>query len=774
MTAPLPDKVVRLSIGGMSCAGCVATVENALKGVPGVNVAAVNFAEHTATVQGIAPPAVLIAAVKAAGYEAAELRGAQDEAEKEAAELAHYRALWRRFIVAAAVGAPLMLMEPFGLMPHVGIPATMPFWLAVGAASLFVLVYAGGHFFRGAWKSFVNHSANMDTLIALGTGTAWVYSMLVVLFPMVVPAEARHAYFEAAAVIIALINLGQALEQRARGKTSQAIKRLIGLQPRTARVVRDGQELDVPIEQVGLDETVRVRPGEKIPVDGVMIDGHSTIDESMLTGEPMPIEKKIGDAVTGGTLNKSGTFLFKATHIGADTVLARIIELVRRAQNAKPAIGRLADRISAVFVPGVLIIAVLTALAWYNFGPEPRAAFVLVTAMTVLIIACPCALGLATPISIMVGVGKAAEYGILIRNGDALQQAGQLTAVVLDKTGTVTVGHPTVTTLVVAPGILPPATLARPCASPAAGFDEAELLRLAASLEQGSEHPLALAIVEAAKARHLELAKVSGFEAIAGHGVRGHVQNPPIPPFEKGGNGGISVLLGNAALMQREQVDVGVFADRARELAAQAQTPMYLAVDGRLAGIVAVADPVKPDSKAAIARLHALGLKVVLLTGDNRATAEAVAQQVGIDEVLAEVLPGDKAKKVEALQARGEVVAMVGDGINDAPALAQADVGYAIGTGTDVAIESADVTLMRGSLHGVPDAIAISRATVRNIRQNLFGAFVYNTLGIPLAAGVLYPLTGLLLNPVIAGAAMAMSSVTVVSNANRLRWFQAK
>jgi Cu+-exporting ATPase len=763
MTASLPDKVVRLSIGGMSCAGCVATVENALKSTPGVSEAAVNFAEHTASVRGVASAATLISAVKAAGYEAAELRGAQDEAEKEAAELAHYRALWRKFIVAAAVGAPLMLVEPFGFMPHVGSPATMPFWLAVGAASLFVLVYAGGHFFRGAWKSFANHSANMDTLIALGTGTAWVYSMLVVLFPGIVPPEARHAYFEAAAIIIALINLGQALEQRARGKTSQAIKRLIGLQPRTARVVREGRELDVPIEQVGLDETVRVRPGEKIPVDGVIIDGHSTIDESMLTGEPMPVEKKAGDSVTGGTLNKVGTFLFRATHIGADTALARIIELVRRAQNAKPAIGRLADRISAVFVPAVLIVAVLTFLAWYNFGPEPRAAFTLVTTMTVLIIACPCALGLATPISIMVGVGKAAEYGILIRNGDALQQAGRLTAVVLDKTGTVTEGHPSVTALV-----------------PAGGFDDSQLLMLAASLETGSEHPLALAIVEAAKSRGVVLHKVSGFEAIAGHGVRGTIkipqslffQNPPFAPlFQRGVGEDFSVLLGNIALMQRENIDVSALADRARELAAQAQTPMYLAVDGRLAGLVAVADPVKPDSKAAIARLHALGLKVVLLTGDNRATAEAVAKQVGIDEVLAEVLPGDKAKKVEALQARGETVAMVGDGINDAPALAQADVGYAIGTGTDVAIESADVTLMRGSLHGVPDAIAISRATVGNIKQNLFGAFIYNTLGIPVAAGALYPFTGLLLNPIIAGAAMAMSSVTVVSNANRLRFF---
>jgi len=755
-----PSDSRRLSISGMTCAGCVATVEDALKGVPGVAEASVNFAEHTATVRGTVAAAALLAAVQRAGYGAAELRGAQDESEKEAAEFAHYRRLMRKFIVAALIGGPLMILEPFGLMPHLDAPGALPFWLAVGAASLFVLVYAGGHFFTGAWKAFRGHNANMDTLIALGTGAAWVYSMLVVLAPMIVPSAARHAYFEAAAIIIALINLGQALELRARGKTSEAIKRLIGLQPKTARVIRavqDAQvprepgmagaadviEVDIPIAEVGLDDSVRVRPGEKIPVDGEIVDGHSTIDESMLTGEPMPVEKKVGDPVVGGTINKSGSFLFKATRIGADTALARIIELVRRAQNAKPAIGRLADRISAVFVPAVLIVAVFTFLAWFNLGPEPRAAYMLVTTMTVLIIACPCALGLATPISIMVGVGKAAEYGILIRNGEALQQAGKLTAVVLDKTGTVTAGHPTVTALV-----------------PAAGFNETQLLATAASLEAGSEHPLALAIVEAAKEKEIHPEACEGFEAVAGHGVRGKVA-------------GQEALLGNDKLMNKFTIALGELPARAAELAGQAQTPMYLALDGKLAGIVAVADPIKDDSRAAIARMHALGLKVILLTGDNRATALAVAGQVGIDEVLAEVLPEDKVKQIEALQARGETVAMVGDGINDAPALAQADVGYAIGTGTDVAIEAGDVTLMRGSLHGVPDAIAISRATVRNIKQNLFGAFIYNVVGIPVAAGVLWPFTGLLLNPMIAGAAMAMSSVTVVSNANRLRWFRA-
>ena len=742
MIASIPERVTRLSVSGMHCAGCVSRVEQAIKAVPGVAEASVNLGERTATVHGTASAAQLIAAIKASNYDAAELRGAEDEEKKEAVEFAHYRTLLRRFLVAAVVGFPLMAMELLGKMPMLHQPGGQWFWLGIAAVTLFVLVYAGGHFFVGAWKSLLANNANMDTLIALGTGAAWLYSTLIAIFPESVPSLARHAYFEAAAVIIALINLGQALEQRARGKTSEAIKRLIGLQPKTARVVREGREIDVPIDQVGLDETVRVRPGEKIPVDGVIIDGHSSVDESMLTGEPLPVGKQLGDSVTGGTLNKSGSFLFQARRIGADTALARIIAMVRQAQSSKPAIGRLADRISAVFVPSVLIIAVMTFLVWFNVGPEPRVSFGLVATMTVLIIACPCALGLATPISIMVGVGKAAEYGVLIRNGEALQQAGRLTVVVLDKTGTITAGRPAVTALV--------------CA---AGTDSSELLALAASVEKGSEHPLAQAIVDSAKEKGIALQSASHFESIAGHGVRARV-------------GDRSVLLGNARLMQENGVALADLEGRAAELAAQAQTPMYVAVDEHIAGIVAVADPIKPDSRDAIARLRATGLKVVMITGDNAATARAVAEQVGVDEVLAEVLPADKASRVSALQAHGEVVGMVGDGINDAPALAQADVGFAIGTGTDVAIESADVTLMRGSLHGVADAISISRATVRNIKQNLFGAFVYNALGIPVAAGVLFPVAGLLLNPMIAGAAMAMSSVTVVSNANRLRFLR--
>lgn len=730
----------RLSVSGMSCAGCVKTVEDALTAVPGVTEAAVNFAEHTADVTGDVNDDDLIKAVVAAGYNAAVMQGTEDEAQKEAEEMAYYRRLLLKAAVAGVIGIPLFVTGiAFGMPPLV---ENQMFWLFIGAASLFALVFSGGHFFTGAWKSFFAHNANMDTLIALGTGSAWLYSMVITLKPGLVPVEAQHVYFEAAVIIIALINFGSALEMRARGKTSEAIKRLIGLQPRTARVLRNGQEMDVPIEDVGLDETLRVRPGEKIAVDGVIIDGHSSIDESMLTGEPMPVNKQKGDEVAAGTINAQGSFLFQATRIGKDTALAHIIEMVRKAQNTKPEIGRLVDKVASIFVPVVLIIAMVTFMVWFNFGPEPRASFTMVATMTVLIIACPCALGLATPISIMVGVGKAAEYGVLIRNGDALQTAGRITTIVLDKTGTVTEGKPTVTALITN------------------NIDEDELLKTAASIETGSEHPLAQAIVSAAKYKQLALYGVENFQAIAGKGVQASVN-------------GQSVLFGNDKLMHANQINLVDMEPRAKELAMEAQTPMYLAIDNQIAGIVAVSDPVKEDSKTAIDRFHKLGLKVVILTGDNEATANAVASKVGIDEVIAEVLPQDKADKVAELQTRGDIVGMVGDGINDAPALARANVGFAIGTGTDVAIESADVTLMRGSLHGVSDAIAISNATVRNIKQNLFGAFIYNTLGIPVAAGILFPFTGMLLNPVIAGAAMAMSSVTVVSNANRLRFFRA-
>ncbi len=736
------EQTYRLSIGGMSCAGCVAAVEDALRAAPGVTEATVNLAERTAQVRSTADVEAVIKAVAAAGYEAAELKSLETEqSEREAQEAAWYRKLLRKSAVAAAIGFPLMIAEMSGWLPT--IQESQAFWVAAGMVTLAVMIYSGGRFFTGAWKSFTRHNANMDTLIAMGTGAAWLYSMAVVFAPDAVPVLAQHAYFEAATMIIALINFGAALETRARGKTSEAIRRLIGLQPKTARVVRNGQELDVPIAEVGLDETLRVRPGERIPVDGVIMEGHSLVDESMVSGEPIPVAKQCSDEVVGGTVNGNGTFLYRATRIGKDTVLAQIIAMVRQAQASKPAIGRLVDRVAGVFVPTVLIIAVITFLLWYNLGPDPRVSYAIVATMTVLIIACPCALGLATPISIMVGVGKAAEHGVLIRNGDALQQAGRLTTVVLDKTGTVTEGKPRVTALVTV-------NL----------FDEAQALAIAAALETGSEHPLAAAVIAAARERGLALPKVERFEAVSGRGVRAQVD-------------GRTALLGNQRFLEENGINVMAQQADAERLAAEASTPVYLAVDGAVAALLGISDPAKADSYEAIARLHAEGMKVVMITGDHRTTAEAVARRMGIDEVFAEVLPQHKAEKVAELQGRGETVGMVGDGINDAPALARADVGFAIGGGTDIAIESADVTLMRGSLHGVADAIAVSRATVRNIKQNLFGAFVYNTLGIPVAAGALYPLLGLLLNPMIAGAAMALSSVTVVSNANRLRHFRA-
>lgn len=735
----------RLSIGGMSCAGCVASVETALNSVEGVEEALVNFAEHTAVVEGSMDIAEVVSAVKLASYDVAILKGGDEEdAEKEAAEFTYYRALLKKAWVAAIVGVPLFIGGMGGFFPEIDSENGQATWLLLGVLTLAVMYYSGRHFFTGAWKSLLVHNANMDTLIALGTGAACLYSFVIVLFPDSVPSLARHAYFEAAVIIIGLINFGSALEMKARGKTSEAIKRLIGLQPKTARVVRDGKEIDVAISEVGLDETLRIRPGERIAVDGVIIDGHSRIDESMLTGEPMPVDKNIGDEVSTGTINSSGTFLFVSKRIGSDTVLAQIIDMVRQAQSTKPAIGKLVDKVAAIFVPAVMIVSVITFLIWFNFATDNAASYALVTTMTVLIIACPCALGLATPISIMVGVGKAAEMGILIRNGDALQQAGKLTTIVLDKTGTVTEGKPALTEIQVANGI-----------------DELSLLTLAASIETGSEHPLATAIVSHAKEKNISILKSENFSAVTGEGVSSIID-------------GQAILFGNARLMKNNNVDISELEKYADEYSQQGQTSMYLAKDGTLQGVIAVSDPIKKDSIAAIKYLHSLGMKVVMLTGDSQRTADAVAKLVGVDEVIAEVLPQDKVAKVVKLQEQGEQVAMVGDGINDAPALAQANVGFAIGSGTDVAIESADITLMRGSLHGVADAIAISRATVKNIKQNLWGAFVYNSLGIPIAAGVLFPVFGLLLNPMIAGAAMAMSSVTVVTNANRLRFLKFK
>ena len=735
-----------LIIEGAGCASCVGKIEQALTNTAGVESAEMNFALRTVTVTGAVEPKVLIKAIEAIGYNAKSVSDSSDDElldEKEAADQKYYSSLMKKMWIALGLGVPLMVYGLFGGPMTVETTTERGVWLFIGILCAAIMYFAGKHFYIGAWKSLVNHTANMDTLIALGTGTAWIYSMIVVFFPLALPEMARHVYFEATAMIIGLINLGLALEVKARGKTSEAIKRLIGLQAKTARVLRDNKDIDIAIEQVLINDIVRVRPGEKVPVDGVVTQGRTSIDESMLTGEPMPVEKNEGDDIVAGTLNKSGSILFKATRVGKDTAIAQIINMVKRAQNSKPPIGRLADVISAYFVPVVMIISIVSALVWLNFGPDPVIAFAVVSATTVLIIACPCALGLATPMSVMVGVGKAAEAGVLIRNGEALQTASKITAMILDKTGTITEGAPKVTDIIVADE----------------NYTEQQILSFAGSIESGSEHPLAQAIVDSALAKDIVLENTTDFQAIVGHGVEAKLN-------------GQQLLFGNQKLMLKNGIALNGFVTKAQQLADNAKTPMYLAVDHKLLAIIAVSDPIKKDSIAAIKRLQASGIRVVMLTGDNRATANAVAKQVGIKEVFAEVMPDDKANKVAELQAQGEIVGMTGDGINDAPALALSNVGFAIGTGTDVAIESADITLMRGSLHGLADAIAISKATLSNIKQNLFGAFIYNVAGVPFAAGILYPFFGLMLNPVVAGAAMAFSSLTVVSNANRLRLFK--
>jgi Cu+-exporting ATPase len=612
-----------------------------------------------------------------------------------------------------------------------------------------VLAWSGRQFFESAWNGLLNHNTNMDTLVALGTGAAWAYSTVAVIAPWLFPAGTSGMYFEVAVIVVALILLGQALELRARSRSSAALKKLLELQAKTARVVRGGRELDVPVEEVVVGDTVLVRPGEKVPVDGRVIEGESAVDESIVTGESVPVEKRPGDYVTGASVNKTGAFTFRATKVGADTALARIVQLVEQAQSSKPPIGRLVDKVSSYFVPVVMIVAVLTFLAWFDFGPEPAVNHAVVTMVAVLVIACPCALGLATPISLMVGVGKAAEHGVLIRNGEALESASKLRTVVLDKTGTLTKGRPELTDVL-----------------PLAGFNEEELLQLAAAADRRSEHPLAEAIVRGARERGVEFGEPERFEALPGHGVEATIA-------------GRVVLVGNRRLLERGGVPFKEFEQGAVRLSDEGKTPMFVAVGGRPAGIVAVADTLKDDSVEAVRALQRLGIEVVMMTGDNERTARAIAQQAGITRVLAEVLPEEKARAVVRLQTEnsargGNLVGMVGDGINDAPALARADVGFAIGTGTDVAIEAADVTLVGGSLKGVVTAVEVSRATLRNIKQNLFGAFVYNVLGIPIAAGALYPVLGLLLSPIIAGAAMAASSITVVTNANRLRFFEPR
>jgi Cu+-exporting ATPase len=615
----------------------------------------------------------------------------------------------------------------------------------MGLASLAVLAYSGSQFFVGMWRGLKRRQANMHTLIATGTGIAWIYSTVALLFPQIFPDESMtDVYYDVTVVVTALVVLGLALEVKARGRTSEAIKKLIGLQAKTARVIRDGQEIDIPVEEVLVGDTVIVRPGEKVPVDGVVLEGVSSVDESMITGESIPVEKQPGDEVIGATINTTGSFRFRATKVGKDTALANIIRMVQDAQGSKVPIQRVVDMVSSYFTPAVMILAVAGFVIWFVFGPQPALAYALIVAVTTLIIACPCALGMATPMSLTTGVGLGAQNGILIRSGDALQTASKLQTIVLDKTGTITKGKPELTDVVAE-----------------TGFEESEVLRLAVAIERNSEHPLAGAIVEGARLQGIDLPQVENFGAIPGRGVEADVE-------------GRRVLLGNARLMADEGIVLGRLEGEARRLADDGKTPMYVAVRGVAAGIVAAADTIKEDSKGAITAFKRLGLEVAMITGDNRRTAEAIGRQVGIDRVLAEVLPQDKAHEVHKLQLEGRKVGMVGDGINDAPALAQADIGFAIGTGTDVAIEAADITLISGSLSGVVTAVEISKATMRNVRQNLFGAFVYNGLGIPVALGLLYPFVGLLLSPLLAALAMSLSSVTVISNANRLKLWKPK
>jgi Cu+-exporting ATPase len=737
----LNDGQIQLAVTGANCASCVNTIESALKSVDGITGAHMNLADRTATATGHADPQALIRAVESSGYGASQIEdpdAADDRKQEE--DRKQYKTLLVKMAVSLGLGLGLMIWGMgFGTMMVTS--ENQLIWLTLGVVTLGVMTVTGGHFFSGAWKAFRHHNANMDTLIALGTGTAWVYSMTVASIPDALPEMARHVYFEASAMIIGLINLGQALELRAKGKTSEAVRRLLDLRAKTARVIRDGEEQDLPVEQVRAGDHIRVRPGEKLPVDGEITEGSTRVDESMLTGEPMPVSKGEGDEVSAGTINTHGSIIYKATRVGSETALAQIIRLVKKAQGSKPAIGRLADRISSIFVPSVMLIAVVSALVWYNVGPEPAVVHMMVAATTVLIIACPCALGLATPMSVMVGVGKAAEYGALIRQGDALQTAGKLDLVILDKTGTITEGHPAVTRFHATDG------------------DTRRLLALAAGLEQHSEHPLAEAIMAKAKDQGATPDNVTRFEALNGKGVQGELD-------------GQTARLGNRRWLESENIDLAELQEEANAITAEAGTPLFLALGNQALGVVGVADAVKQDSEAAIRRLHDAGIRVMMVTGDVDGTARAIAEKTGIDDYRAEVLPEDKATIVSEMRGKGYTVAMVGDGINDAPALAAADVGFAIGTGTDVAIESAGITLMRGSLHGVADAIEISRATVRNIHQNLFGAFAYNSLGIPVAAGLLYPLWGILMSPILAGAAMSLSSVTVVTNANRLRLFK--
>ncbi|OAD17994.1 heavy metal translocating P-type ATPase [Achromobacter insolitus] len=746
------ESTVELSVAGMTCASCVGRVEKALKAVPGVSNATVNLATERASVTatGGVPASALIQAVAKAGYEARPLSAESSDtdavAERQAAEL---QSLKRSLTIATIFALPVFILE---MGAHI-VPAfhhviaetigTQNSWYLQFVLASIVLFGPGLRFFKKGIPALLRGAPDMNSLVAVGTSAAYAYSVVATFAAGLLPAGTVNVYYEAAAVIVALILLGRYMEARAKGNTSEAIKRLLGLQAKTARVVRNGSTLELAIEEVVAGDLIEVRPGERIPVDGEVVEGNSFIDESMISGEPVPVEKQPGSEVVGGTVNQNGALTFRATKVGNDTVLAQIIRMVEQAQGSKLPIQALVDRITMWFVPAVMAAAVATFIIWLAFGPEPALTFALVNAVAVLIIACPCAMGLATPTSIMVGTGRAAQMGVLFRKGEALQSLKDAQVVAVDKTGTLTKGRPELTDLIVAPG-----------------FERSAVLGKVATVEAKSEHPIAQAIVDAARAEAIALGAISQFESITGFGVSARVD-------------GDLVEIGADRFMRELGLSVEPFGADAARLGDEGKTPLYAAINGKLAAMIAVADPIKETTAAAIRALHDLGLKVAMITGDNRRTGEAIARQLGIDEVVAEVLPDGKVEAVQRLKQQYGPIAYVGDGINDAPALAEADVGLAIGTGTDIAIEAADVVLMSGDLGGVPNAIALSKATIRNIKQNLFWAFAYNVALIPVAAGLLYPVNGSLLSPVFAAGAMALSSVFVLSNALRLRRFTA-
>ncbi|PSO58518.1 MAG: copper-translocating P-type ATPase [Cyanobacteria bacterium QH_2_48_84] len=744
-----------LKLRGMSCASCASTIEEAVHSVPGVSECSVNFGMEQATVKYDSQKTNLEAiqdAIDDAGYSASSVQDQEMVTGEDDAEKAARKAESRELLIKVAVGGVISVILIVGSLPAmigVNLP-WIPAWLHNPwfqlALTVPVQFWCGYRFYTGTWKAFKHHAATMDTLIALGTSAAFFYSLFATLFSgfLINQGLTPQVYYETAAVVITLILLGRLFESRAKGQTSEAIRQLMGLQARDARVIRDGQEIDVPIKEVQIDDVILVRPGEKVPVDGEITEGRSTLDEAMVTGESVPVKKQSGDEVIGATINKTGSFKFRATRVGKDTVLAQIVQLVQDAQGSKAPIQRIADQVTGWFVPAVIAVAIATFVTWFNVMGNLTLA--LITTVGVLIIACPCALGLATPTSVMVGTGKGAENGILIKGAESLELAHRIQTIVLDKTGTLTVGKPTVTDFVTVGGT--------------ANHNELKLLRLAAAVERNSEHPLAEAVVSYAQSQQVKLVDAQNFEAISGSGVQGTVSER-------------FVQIGTSRWMEELGIATEALQERKAAWETEGKTAVWMAVDGKIEGLIAIADALKPSSAAAVKSLRRLGLEVVMLTGDNQKTAEAIAREAGITRVLAEVRPDQKAAQVVALQEKEDkIVAMVGDGINDAPALAQAHVGIAIGTGTDVAIAASDLTLISGELQGIVTAIQLSNATIRNISQNLFFAFIYNTAGIPIAAGILFPIFGWLLNPIIAGAAMAFSSVSVVTNALRLRNFQ--